>query len=240
MTFLKNFLLITGLFFFLSTNAQPREVLVFHKTEGFKHNSISAGYQTITDLGLANGFKVTETEDSKIFEGTDLARYDLVIFLNTTGDILNDIQQKNFEQYIEAGGSFFGIHSAADTEYEWEWYGRLVGAYFTDHPEIQEANIMVVEPNHPTVAHLPRTWTRTDEWYNYKIIQEDIKVLLMLDESSYKGGNMGKSHPIAWYQNLNGGGKAIYTGGGHSIETYTEPLFTEHLLQCILFAIGDE
>src|SRR5690606_38557430 len=112
MMFLKNLLIIIGLFFTLATSAQPREVLVFHKTEGFQHNSIPTGYQTITDLGNANGFNVTETKDSQIFEGRDLARYDLVIFLNTTGNVLNEIQQQNFEQYIEGGGSFFGIHSA--------------------------------------------------------------------------------------------------------------------------------
>lgn len=237
MIFLRNFILLTCLFTFLSSNAQPREVLVFHKTVDFEHNSIKTGYQTLTKMGVSHGFSVTETADAGIFESSDLVKYDLVIFLNTSGDILNEVQQQNFECFIDNGGSFFGIHSAADTEYEWEWYGRLVGAYFTNHPEIQKAEIRVLEPTHPAVAHLPDTWTRTDEWYNYKIIQPDLKVLLNLNESTYKGGTMGKNHPIAWYQDLQGGGRSVYTGGGHTIESYSEPLFVEHLLRCILFAM---
>lgn len=239
MTVLRNFFVFAAAFFCLSLHAQTKEVLVFHKTEGFKHNSISAGYKTISALGEVNGFKVEETKDSQIFENSDLAKFDLVIFLNTSGDILNEIQQRNFEDYIKGGGSFFGIHAAADTEFDWDWYGCLVGAYFKDHPEIQKAEIKVLKPNHPTVAHLSNTWTRTDEWYNYRIINDDIKVLLNLDESTYSGGKMGEYHPIAWYSDLEGGGRSVYTGGGHTIASYAEPLFVEHLLQCILFAMGD-
>jgi len=237
---LRNLIVIATAFYCLPIHAQPREVLVFHKTEGFEHNSISTGYQTITDLGIAHGFNVMETNNANVFEGANLTKYDLVIFLNTSGNVLNETQQHNFEKYINGGGSFLGIHSAADTEYDWEWYGRLVGAYFIDHPEIQKAKIKVLEPHHPAVAHLPETWTRTDEWYNYRIVQPDINVLLNLDESTYSGGTMGKSHPIAWYQDLKGGGRSVYTGGGHRKESYVEPLFVEHLLQCILYAIGDK
>ena len=240
MVFLKNLVILIIVFATINLNAQSRNVLIFHKTAGFQHNSITTAYQTITDLGTTNKFRVKETNNAKIFESGELSKYDLVMFLNTTGDVLNENQQQYFEEYINSGGSFFGIHSAADTEYEWKWYGRLVGAYFTDHPEIQTAEVKVLKPKHPTVSHLPGTWTRNDEWYNYRIIQPDLKVLLNLEEDTYKGGNMGESHPIAWYQDLPGGGKSVYTGGGHSIESYVEPLFVEHLLQCILFALGSE
>ncbi len=237
MIFLRKLNIVIAFSFCLSLSAQSKQVLVFHKTEGFWHKSIATGYQTIEDLGEDNGFEVKETNNAQIFEDQILADYDLVIFLNTSGDVLNEIQQKNFEDYINNGGSFFGIHAAADTEYDWNWYGELIGAYFTDHPEIQTADIKVLKPNHPTVAHLPGTWTRTDEWYNYRIVNDDIKVLLNLDESTYSGGRMGEDHPIAWYRNLRGGGKSVYTGGGHTIASYVEPLFVEHLLQCILFAM---
>lgn len=237
MIFLRNLNILIAFFYCFSLNAQSKNVLVFHKTEGFWHQSIPTGYQAIEDLGEENGFKVKETNNAKIFEGPELGNFDLIIFLNTTGDVLDEIQQKNFEGYIKEGGSFFGIHAAADTEYEWNWYGRLIGAYFVDHPEVQSADIKVLKPKHPTVAHLPGTWTRTDEWYNYRIINDEIKVLLNLDENTYSGGKMGEEHPIAWFQDLQGGGRSVYTGGGHTIASYVEPLFVEHLLQCILFAM---
>lgn len=226
-------------FFLTGTlHAQEKNVLVFFKTEGFWHESIPAGTQAIEDLGDENGFATNTTDDAKEFARENLKEYDLVIFLNTTGDVLDQKQQEAFEDYINTGGSFFGIHSAADTEYDWEWYGELVGAYFVSHPKVQEADILVQMPDHPTVSHLPETWTRTDEWYNYKNINPANKVLLTLDESTYKGGTNSVNHPIAWYKELEGGGISIYTGLGHTIQSYTEPAFLLHLLQSILFAIN--
>lgn len=215
-------------------------MLVFHKTEGFYHESIPTGVQTLIDLGEANNFSVKETDDADIFTEAELNKFELIIFLNTTGNVLNEKQQTAFEAYINSGGNYFGIHSAADTEYDWDFYGTLAGAYFHSHPEIQEAEVTVEKTDHPAVAHLPQKWTRTDEWYNYKEINPEINILLSLDESTYKGGTNGDFHPIAWYRSLEGGGVAIYTGGGHTIQSYSEPLFMKHLLACILFALGEE
>lgn len=217
--------------------AQDKKVLVFHKTDGFWHESIPAGYQAIQDLGEDNGFTAIVSDDADDFTKEGLKEYDLIIFLSTTGNILDKKQQEAFKNYITTGGSFFGIHAAADTEYDWEWYGELVGAYFSGHPEPQWAEIKVEKPDHPTVAHLPEIWKRKDEWYNYKNINPEMEVLLWLDESTYNGGDNGEKHPIAWYRELEGGGRMVYTGGGHTIESYIEPLFTEHLLRCILFAM---
>lgn len=235
---LNQLLVLLWVVSFTSLSAQEKEVLVFHKTEGFHHKSIETGYKAIQELGEENKFRVTETDNSKEFSDENLEKYQLVIFLNTTGNVLNEEQEKAFENFMNNGGSFFGIHSAADTEYEWEWYGDLVGAYFESHPKISEATIEVVDPDHPAVAHFPNTFQRTDEWYNYKSINPEIKVLLKLDETSYEGGKNGENHPIAWYQKTKGGGTAIYTGGGHTVESYSEPLFREHLRQCILYALG--
>ena len=232
-------LLFSGLFVlnFLPTAAQESQVLVFNKTEGYHHESIPTGTATIKNLGDLNNFKVTESDDAGEFTENNLKKYQLVIFLSTTGNVLNEAQQRGFEDYINKGGNFFGIHAATDTEYDWKWYGDLVEAYFLSHPKIQEANVMVEKPLHPTVAHLPKIWTRTDEWYNLKDINPKINVLLSLDETSYEGGENAEIHPIAWYRELEGGGKSIYTGGGHTEESYLEPDFQEHLLQCILFAL---
>ena len=220
-------------------NAQEKEVLVFHKTEGWHHESIPTGIKAIKELGEENSFGLTETDDAGAFTEEQLKKFDLVLFLNTSGNVLDEHQQKAFRDYMENGGNFFGIHAAADTEFEWEWYGELVGAYFVDHPAIQEATVKVMAPIHPTVAHLPTTWKRTDEWYNYRNINPAMEVLLLLDEESYEGGKNEGFHPIAWYRELKGGGRTVYTGGGHTEESYSEVNFREHLLQCILFAMGD-
>jgi hypothetical protein len=232
--------LFSGLFVlnFLQTAAQESQVLVFSKTEGYHHKSIPTGTATIKELGDLNNFKVTESDDAGQFTENNLKKYQLIIFLSTTGNVLDEGQQKAFEDYINKGGNYFGIHAATDTEFDWKWYGDLVGAYFLSHPKIQEANVIVEKPLHPTVAHLPKIWTRTDEWYNLKDINPKINVLLNLDETSYEGGENGEIHPIAWYREMKGGGKSIYTGGGHTDESYSEPAFREHLLQCILFALG--
>ena len=239
MQVLRHFIFSFCLLLFLPMKAQDGNVLVFHKTEGFSHESIAAGYKLIKDLGEVHGFKVKETHNTDLFQAEKLNNYDLVIFLNTTGDVLNGEQQTIFEDYINSGGSFFGIHAAADTEYDWEWYGQLVGAYFNNHPKVQPAIIDVVKPNHPIVSHLPSHWNRIDEWYNYRMVNPNVKILLNLREDSYNGGNMGNNHPIAWYRELDGGGVSVYTGGGHTIASYEEPLFVEHLLQCILFALQE-
>ena len=122
-------------------------VLVFSKTAGFRHDSISDGIAAIQALGRENGFAVEATEDAGRFTDEGLAAYRAVIFLNTTGDVLAADQERAFERYIRGGGGFVGIHSAADTEYDWAWYGDLVGAYFDSHPAIQRGQISSGRPS---------------------------------------------------------------------------------------------
>ncbi|MEV6367547.1 ThuA domain-containing protein [Micromonospora musae] len=216
----------------------PYDVLVFSKTAGFRHDSIAVGTQAIRDLGAANSFTVTATEDAAAFSTGNLAQYEAVVFLNTTGDVLNAGQQTAFEQYIGSGGGYVGVHAAADTEYGWSFYGNLVGAYFASHPAIQQANVKVENRAHAASAHLPQTWTRTDEWYNYQTnARSTARVLATLDESSYSGGGMGADHPHSWCKTYNGG-RAFYTGGGHTQASYAEPAFRAHLLGGIRYAAG--
>jgi cytochrome c len=218
----------------------PAKVLVFSKTKGFYHSSIPAGVAAIMKLGAENNFQVDTTRDANYFVDDSLKHYKTVIFLSTTGNILNADQQVAFERYIEAGGSFVGVHAAADTEYDWPWYNRLVGAYFLSHPgnpNVRKATVDVNDTTHISTRGLPKRWERTDEWYNYKSIQEDLTVLARLDENTYEGGENGDNHPIAWYHDYDGG-RAFYTGGGHTDETYAEPLFLKHLLGGIKYAIG--
>ncbi|OQP56558.1 ThuA domain-containing protein [Niastella populi] len=212
-------------------------VLVFSKTAGYHHKSIDAGIKALKEMGVKYKFEVDTTTDSTKFVYSNLKQYAAVIFLNTTGDVLNDEQQKAFQQYIQAGGGFVGIHSATDTEYDWPWYGNLVGAYFVKHPQIQEAVLVINDSTNIATKHLPRPWKRTDEWYNFKYVATDLKVLITIDESSYTGGSNGANHHMAWYHNYDGG-RAFYTGLGHTDESYADPLFLQHLWGGIQYAMG--
>ncbi|GAB3704257.1 hypothetical protein GCM10027592_35390 [Spirosoma flavus] len=204
-------------------------VLVFSKTKGFRHSSIPAGKMALMKLGKENGFAVDTTEDASKFTEANLKQYGAVIWLSTTGNVLDDAQQAAFERYIQAGGGYVGIHAAADTEYDWPWYNKLVGAYFLSHPKQQNAEIEIVDKSHPSTKMLPDRWKRWDEWYNYKSIQTDLKVLGKLDEKTYEGGKNGDNHPFIWHHEVDGG-KAFYTGGGHTDESYTDAMFLQHIL----------
>mgnify|MGYP006396097025 CR=1 FL=1 len=219
----------------VSTYGQTK-VLVFSKTDGYRHASIEYGVGAVIKLGLANDFIVTATEDARWFRDDELSKFKAVVFLNTTENVLNRRQQKALKKFINQGGGFVGIHAAADTEYKWEWYNGLVGAYFESHPEQQSAQIHIKQPSHPVCEGLPQPWEHFDEWYNYKSVQDGLTVLLEVDEGSYQGGNMGKSHPIAWYREYDGG-RMFYTGLGHTIEAYQDPLFLRHLLGGIQYVL---
>ncbi|WP_432030747.1 ThuA domain-containing protein [Streptomyces sp. 1222.5] len=223
----------------VSDPAHTKRVLVFSKTAGFRHDSIPEGVEAVRQLGRANGFTVDATEDAAAFTGKNLKRYDAVVFLSTTGDVLDAAQQDAFEGYIRHGGGYVGVHAAADTEYDWAFYGGLAGAWFQNHPAIQPATVNVEDRAHPATSHLGRTWERTDEWYNYRSDPRDrAHVLASLDETSYTGGTMNGDHPIAWCQDYQGG-RAFYTGGGHTKESYADPAFRQHLLGGIRWAVGD-
>ena len=214
-------------------------VLVFSRTTGFRHASIPDGIAAVQELGAQHGFSVTATEDPGAFTEAGLAEYDAVVFLNTTGDVLGGAQQVAFERYIQSGGGFVGVHSAADTEYDWAWYGDLVGAYFESHPPgTPAATVRVVDRVHPATAGLPASWDRTDEWYNFRSNPRgDVHVLATVDEQTYSGGTMRGDHPIAWCHAYDGG-RAFYTASGHTESTYAEPLYQDHLWGGLAWAAG--
>lgn len=222
-------------------NNGPR-VLVFSRTKGYYHESIPTGVAAIQKLGKENSFAVDTTRDAAQFSADNLKKYRAIVFLSTTLDVLNEEQQAAMEGYIRGGGGFVGVHAAADTEYDWPWYNKLVGAYFKSHPNnpnVRKAVINVTDKDHPSTSALPDQWERSDEWYNYKDINPDLKVLARLDEKSYEGGENGDDHPIIWYHEYDGG-RAFYTGGGHTKESFQDPLFIQHLLGGIEYAMGAE
>ncbi|GAA3205305.1 ThuA domain-containing protein [Nonomuraea helvata] len=220
----------------IPAQAAAYKVLVFSKTAGFRHDSIPNGIQAIRDLGAANDFAVDATEDSNAFSTANLAQYKAVVFLSTTGDVLNDAQQAAFQTYVDGGGGYVGVHSAADTEYNWPYYGQLMGAWFNNHPAIQQATVRTEDRAHAATAHLGATWSRTDEWYNYRTNpRPNVRVLQSLDEGSYSGGGMGGDHPITWCHPQSSG-RAFYTGLGHTQESYADPNFRTLLLGGIRYA----
>jgi len=219
------------------TPGEPR-VLVFSRTTGFRHDAIPVAVAAVERLGAESGFAVDATEDPAAFDDAQLAPYAAVVFLLTTGDVLDPAGRAAFQRYVEAGHGYAGVHSATDTEYGWAWYGGLVGAYFAGHPAVQPAVVRVEDAAHPSTAALPDPWARTDEWYDFRTNPRGaVHVLLTLEEASYRGGGMGADHPLAWYHAYDGG-RAWYTAMGHTPESYQDPAFLAHLLGGIEWAAG--
>jgi type 1 glutamine amidotransferase len=208
----------------------PR-VLLLSRTAGFRHASIPAGIEALRQLADAAGFVLTATEDPSAFTEANLADYRAVVFLSTTGAVLTDEGRKALESFHSSGGGFLGIHSAAGTEYDWPYYGTLLGARFRSHPQPQPAVVTVQDRNHPATAHLPEQWAWDDEWYDFRSNPREagVRVLASVDEGGYQGGLMGADHPLVWCQEPSDAGRSFYTSLGHHIAAYADPDFRQHL-----------
>ncbi len=226
--------------------AEQFSALLFSKTAGWHHDSINAGVTAIQNLGKLHDFNVFWTEDAnRVFNDKELAKYKVVIFLCTTGDVLNNEQQAAFERYIKAGGGFVGIHSASDTEYEWPWYTKMVGHMFHIHPAVQTATIKVEDFNFPGMDRFAKRFLWTEEWYEFGApLSDKLKFLLSVDEKTYhpaanwgtkQGKGMGDFHPVAWYQEYDGG-RAFYTALGHLSGSYGDANFMHHIYGGIYWA----
>jgi cytochrome c len=213
-------------------------VLVFSRTKGFRHASIPDGVAAVQALGTAHGFAVEATEDATAFSDQSLGRFAGVVFMSTTGDVLDSTQQAAFQRFIRGGKGFVGVHAASDTEYDWPWFGQLVGAYFKSHPAVQQAKLDVRDRTHLATKCLPAVWNRRDEWYDFRAQPPaDATILLTIDETSYSGGTMGAVHPMAWARTFDGG-RTFYTELGHTSEGFKEQAFLDHLAGGILWAMG--
>ncbi|MEX0685095.1 MAG: ThuA domain-containing protein [Balneolales bacterium] len=212
-------------------------ILIFSKTDGFRHDSIEPGIEAIKKLAEENNVNTVATEDATDFSPENLDRFDTIIFLNTTETVFNDEQRAAFKAYIQNGGGFAGIHSATDTEYDWEWYNKLAGAYFDGHPPVQPAILDVVHKGHPATRMLPEEWGKTDEWYNFRDFNEDVTLLMTIRDDSYQGSGHTDFHPMSWFHEYDGG-RAFYTGLGHTIESYSDELFLQHIWGGIEYSMG--
>ena len=226
--------LVASLAVLSSAQADTDRVLVFTKTTGYRHESIPAAVEALGAIARRHGLRVDHIEDGDVFRAERLSGYRTVAFLNTTGDVLDPTQQHAFERFIQAGGGFLGVHSAADTEYDWSWYGELVGAYFKSHPPgFQTGTVRFATPPADSAA---TEWRVTDEFYNFRANPRGkVTVVATLHEREDSGGEMGDDHPVAWCRAFDGG-RSWYTGLGHRPELYSDAMFIKHLEQGLLYA----
>jgi uncharacterized protein len=227
--------------------AEQFSALIFSKTAGWHHDSIGAAVPALQNLAKQHDFTAFWTEDAnRVFNDKELAKYKVVVFLLTSGDVLNDEQQAAFERYIRAGGGYVGVHSASDTEYNWPFYTKMVGHMFHIHPAVQSATVKVEDFNFPGMDRYAKRFLFTEEWYEFDAPRSDkLKYLLSVDESTYSpsadwgargtGKGMGAFHPVSWYQEYEGG-RAFYTAMGHLPGAFSDANFLHHIYGGIYWA----
>lgn len=233
--------------------AAEKRVLVYTRNytpdgKGYVHDNIKASVEAIQELGRENGFAVDVSDDPKVFKEKNLSQYKALIFSNSNNEAFeNDQQRAAFKRYIQGGGGFVGIHSASGSERKWEYYWSVVGAKFRRHPKQQPFTVRVADPKHPATRDLPATFTwGPDECYYHDHFSKNIKPLLVVDpgklddpkKNEYPGKLFGDAMPVAWYHTFDGG-REFYTGLGHNISDYKNPLLTKHILGGILWAMGE-
>ncbi|SCZ16582.1 hypothetical protein SAMN02745898_1185 [Streptomyces sp. 136MFCol5.1] len=212
----------------MASRSLPK-ILVFTRTTAYRHDSIPDAVTAFRELGAGHGFAVDATEAPDVFE-SGLADYAAVVFLSTSGEVLTTAGRTGLRAYCAAGGGFMGVHAAACTEYDWPFYGELLGARFDRHPALQPGTVIVEDRRHPATAHLGATWELTDEWYDFRANPRgSVRVLARADESTYEGGGMGVDHPLVWAHE-HAGARVFYTALGHTREAYRDPTFRAHLL----------
>jgi type 1 glutamine amidotransferase len=213
-----------------------QRALVYTRTTRYRHDSIPAGIAALRELGRDGGFEVDATEEPSAFRPGNLDAYRVVVFLSTSGDVLDEEGRTAFEEWVRGGGGFVGVHLAAGTERDWDFFGELVCARFTRHPQYQPAVVTVEDQRHPATAHLPAQWPFTDEWYEFDANPRGrVRMLASVDERCYQGGTMGPDHPLVWCHE-NCGGRAFYTAVGHDASAFADPAFRAHLEGALTWA----
>ncbi len=221
---------------------EPLNILVFSKTAGFRHASISSGLKMLYDQSQTQNWVITATEDESLLRDDFLAKIDVAVFLNPTEDAINEAGQQAFEKFINGGKSFVGIHAASDCEFDWPFYGNLVGAYFLTHPPAQKATVVFENYDHPAMKPFEgmETYTTFDEWYSFiENPRANVNVLAHLDESTIEKSNNDKwrmnDHPLIWWTEKDDV-RSFYTVFGHTNEAFQDKLIIEHISNAINWA----
>ncbi|MFC7495978.1 MULTISPECIES: ThuA domain-containing protein [unclassified Nocardioides] len=236
-------------------DARGYRVLVFTKAAGGQHPATAAGVAAIRELGQAQRFVVQVTNDARKFDEEHLKQYRAVVFLNTSGDVLNDAQQLAFERYFADGGGFLGVGSAVETEPGWQFYTELLGTRATGRTSVQPGTIKVADRTHDASKSLPEYWTRTDAWYSFDTnVRGKSHVLATVVEhvddlgsfeiqpwggrlEGIEGATMGADHPVTWCKDWRGG-RSFYTGLGNTAASFAEVDLRSHLGGAITWAAG--
>lgn len=223
------------------SSGEPFQVLIFTKIEHgeYRHSVTPTAVKAIERLGVQEGFHATVTDDSGIFSNESLSRFRAVIFINNTGDILEDVQQEAFQQYLKSGKGVVIIHAGILIGDSWPWFGELVGARFVGHPEVQDADVTLIAPDHRACKGLPSQWRHRDEWYNFEATPRGVTPLVLVDETSYEGGTHSAPHPIVWVREYEGT-RVFYSAMGHTEESWTDEIFLRHIANGITYAATPE
>jgi type 1 glutamine amidotransferase len=237
----------------IPSTVQSPAILLFTKTNSFRHTeAIDAGSIFFADLAKQRNWTLFHTENSAVFSAGDLARFDVVMFFNVSGDVLSQQQQQSFQAWLRAGGGWFGVHSSGDGSHkDWPWYvDNLIGAEFTAHPldpQFQVARMSNERPDHPIMRNLPTSWDHEEEWYSWEESprSKGFNILASIDEETYSpvqkifGSetdlHMG-DHPVVWYRCVDGG-RAIYSALGHQAAAYEDVEHQRLLENAIVWAM---
>lgn len=222
-------------------------VLVYSGSTGFRHTSIPAAVTAIEAMAEKAGYAVDTSEDPEIFTADNLGKYRALVLVSTSTDPKRPesewfVGQKRdaLVGFLKAGKGVIGVHAAADSHYNWDWYGRMIGAYFDHHPKgTPKGVVKVVDARHPATAKLPRTLQRNDEWYYYKDFDPTMRVLVTIDPKSI--GDSGEAdvnpNPLVWCHDF-GGGRVFYSALGHSDESWSEPYLVNLMTGALEYAVG--
>lgn len=203
-------------------------IILFTKTAAWVHDSLAEGIELVQSAARDHGVTVVESADASVFESADLDGAAAVVFMNTSGILMDDRQRSRLQAYVRGGGGFAGVHNPGDAEQDWPPFRDIVGARFVFHPPVQAAVLDVVDRDHPSTSFLPERWQVEDEWYAWDALPTG-RVLLAVDESTYDPGEVRMGyHPICWTDTY-GAGTTWFTALGHPKAIYADPLFRRHV-----------
>lgn len=213
------------------------DVLVLAMPSKYHYEYIPVAHRSFEEMARRHHFQLTWTSNPEVFQG-DLKKFAAIVFLCTSAEELNEAQRQGFQAYVKAGGGVVLVHKAIATDHKWDWYERMIGRSFINHPWIQSATVRITDRSFPATFALPERWLWSDEWYVFTApLRPDLHDILSVDESTYdpfriwtgqKGIAMGKDHPVSWYSHYEGS-RIFVSALGHNAELYTERLFLDHL-----------